>query len=72
MGTRVRVKKIDRHKKKARPARGPERVWKILRRCTHQRHVQTAGFPCMDRVAVLWENPAAHDPEYVKGTAPSR
>ena len=34
--------------------------------------IQTAGSPCMDRVAVLWEAPTAHRPRYVKGPVPSR
>ena len=34
--------------------------------------IQTAGTPCVDRVAVLWGIPMAHKPGYLKELVPSR
>jgi len=56
---------------RARPARGPERDRKILRRCMN-RSPYKPQVPPGDRVAVLWEALMAHKPRYVKGPMPSR
>ena len=49
---RVKVRRADRQKKTACPARGPKQDRKILRRCTSRSPYKPRG-PPGDRVAVL-------------------
>ena len=57
--TRVRVRAMRRPQKgppSPKAGAGQENIGTV-----HEpKPIQTAGSPCMDRVAVLWEAPAAH------------
>jgi hypothetical protein len=69
----VRVRREEKRKKRmACPARVAEAGQGNIETVHEPKPIQTAGTPCMDKVAVLWGVSTAHKPRYVKGLVPSR
>jgi hypothetical protein len=63
LDTRVRVRTEKRRKKKkACPARVAKAGQENIRTVHEPKPIQTADTLCMDKVAVLWRVPTAHNP----------
>ena len=72
MTCKVRVRRANRQKRKAHPARVAEveQAKYLESACT--RGTYKPQIPSGDRVAVLWKVPMAHKPRYMREPVPSR